>query len=608
MDDAIDYWIKQAYKYTLQHPAIKEVSKPELDENNRYHFTGNFEINLPGKFDLIGKTNKGVRKVEPVRFIFPEDFPYKSPIIFLREDFNRDFPHINPAIEAVCPCVYDGNLSELLQQPKWFDGILDQVADWLEKAAADNLINDQQGWEPMRMDSGDGSICYNREELIKKIVISSKEISNYYVLYHQFQDCIIGFSREGQDELLKVKEITLAKIYCSKVDYTCDKYIPNYIENLSDIFKLADLLKVEDFREKINKTVPILKRYNKKIIFIALAVRRPLKLINDTSNIELLNFAIEVKFHKNKLHLKSRAYSLSHLDSCNPYLLQKFSGLKKASDKIIVQLGCGSLGSKVAIHLARNGNDNFILVDNKNYSPHNNARYALVDHGFYQEKTKVVKDALDKMGITVKKTYRDVSEVVDQIKTNAIYIDSTASLSVRNLLSQTKLTGSVINTSLYNNGRLALLAAEAPDRNPRVDDLVSLVFSECLMDNRLATTFLSEQAVYMSTGQGCGSFTTIAPDSRISLSAAGIASKIQNYLSNNTPEDGELLLGFIEDNDMGITWEKINTGKVTIIPALGNEDWEVRLQPKVLSEMEMYSRDKAPNETGGAVAVCALWR
>ncbi|WP_407313664.1 Mov34/MPN/PAD-1 family protein [Desulfosporosinus sp. SB140] len=602
MDNTIRYWVRQAHRYAQEHPAIKKVSEIEILENGRYHFAVDFQINLPGKFDLIGETAKGVKKVEPVNFIFPENFPYKAPIIFLRDDFNRDFPHINPANKEVCPCIYDGSLGELLQQPKWFDGILDQVADWLEKAAADNLINEQQGWEPMRSDNCNGLICYNREELIRQLA-SSNELCND-VRFFQRKNEVFGLTIGLHDELLKEKDVTLARVYGANFNFTCDKYIPNYIENFSDLCELASLLKIEDFREKLNKTVPILKKYDKKIMFLTLAARRPYKIINDTTDIELINFVINVKLHKNKIHLKAGVSSIGHHNFCNTLLLQKFSGLEKTYEKQIVQLGCGSVGSKIAIHLARNGNNNFILVDNSFFGPHNNARYALVEFGFYQEKTKLVKDALNKMGITVSKTYGDVSEVVNQIKTNVLYIDSTASLSVRNLLIQNKLTGPVVNTSLYDNGRLALLAAEAPDRNPRVDDLISLVYSECLIDNTLRTTFLSEQAVYTSTGQGCGSFTTIAPDSRISISTAGVAARVQKYLSNDTPDNGELLLGFVEDDDMGISWKKLNTGKVTIIPARGDNDWEVRLQPKVISEMGMHSIDKAPNETGGALIGC----
>ena len=399
----------------------------------------------------------------------------------------------------------------------------------------------------------------------------------------------------------------MALIYSTEHESTCDKYIPLFIETFADLCAVAKLFKIKDFRTKIDQeVVPQLKELKKSFVFIILAVRRPINLINEPSNIQLLNFAFKVKYRKKngKMHLKSKVCSLGHHERCSPSLLRKFSGCKAANEFAIAQLGCGSLGSKLAIHLARNGNKNFFLADNKTFFPHNNARHGLVDVGNFNKKTKLVQETLVKMGIAVKQTYEDVYDAVAGIKQKALYVDSTASLSVRNLLSQVELTGQVVNTSLYNNGRLALLAVEAPDRNPRIDDLITLLYSECLRDNGLAQQFLSEQAVSISTGQGCGSYTTVIPDSRISLSAAGIASKIQDYLSNDTPDEGELLLGLVESNDMGITWKKIDSGKVIIIPARGKEDWEVRLQPKVLSEMEVCSKENIPNETGGVLIGC----
>lgn len=607
MDKSSDYWIEKAYNYADVHPSVRSVTKPELGEDGLYRFIAEFLINLPGRYDLIGKTDKGIMKVEPVLFVFADTFPYRAPKIFLRDDFNREFPHINPSIKCVSPCIYEGNLDELLQQPKWFDGILDQVTDWLEKAAEENLMNAEQGWEPMRMDDVDGFIFYSSEDLINSLGFSSA-LLNSYVLYNRVKENIFGVVVNRDAKLsFEEQEGTMALIYSTEYKSTCDKYIPNFIESFSDLCSVARLFKIKDFRNKIDQeVVPLLKKYKKSIIFIILAVRRPINLINKSSNIELLNFAVNVRYNKKngKMHLKSKVYSLGHHERCSPTLLRKFSDSKEANKIAIAQLGCGSLGSKLVIHLARNGNNNFFLVDNKYFHPHNNARHGLVNVGIFNKKTELIKETLAKMGIAVKQTYEDVCEAVADIKQKALYIDSTASLSVRNLLSQAELTGPVVNTSLYNKGRLALLAAEAPDRNPRIDDLIALLYSECLRDKQLAQQFLSEQAVFMSTGQGCGSYTTIMPDSRISLSAAGIASKIQCYLSNDTPDEGELLLGLVENNDMGITWKKIDSGKVIIIPARGEEDWEVRLQPKVLLEMEVCSKEDIPNETGGALIGC----
>ena len=66
-------------------------------------------------------------------------------------DFNRNLPHMQPwLIEGrPAPCLYEGSLTELLHE-EGLVGILNQTAIWLERAAMDNLLDPEQGWEPVR--------------------------------------------------------------------------------------------------------------------------------------------------------------------------------------------------------------------------------------------------------------------------------------------------------------------------------------------------------------------------------------------------------------------------------------------------------------------------
>lgn len=87
------------------------------------------------------------------------------------------------------------------------------------------------------------------------------------------------------------------------------------------------------------------------------------------------------------------------------------------------------------------------LVDNDIFQPHNNARHGLIYH-WLSKKNELLAWNLAQMAIAVKKTYEDVREAINNIKEKVLFIDSTASLSVRNFLSRAKLTGPVVNTSL----------------------------------------------------------------------------------------------------------------------------------------------------------------
>ena len=65
---------------------------------------------------------------------------------FLRADFPLNLPHINPHRqgELVSPCLFEGSLNELLHR-FGLDAVVDQLIDWLPKAAAGTLLDLEQG-------------------------------------------------------------------------------------------------------------------------------------------------------------------------------------------------------------------------------------------------------------------------------------------------------------------------------------------------------------------------------------------------------------------------------------------------------------------------------
>jgi len=604
MEENYKYWVEKARNYSLAHPSISSVSELLLDSNRLYSFVAQFSINLPGKFDIIGETLNGVKKIEHVEFIFPSNFPYKAPKVYLRDDFSRNFPHINPSKEKVNPCIFYGTLDELIQQPKWFDNILDQVVDWLEKAASDSLIDPKQGWEPMRTDDLDGIIIYDVHDIQNKMQASSDALLST-VKYSIINDKYFYARLVGSNEEIKDKDKTSILFYISRLGEHDSKYIPNYLKTFGDLSRYATSCGIDNFRNSVDKYVSNIRGYKKEYIFISIGIRRPFNLIQSHYDIEILNFAIKLKFNKknDKLHLKSRLFYLSHHNPSNARLLSSLSGFLDLNKLPITQIGCGSLGSKICLHLARNGNDNFILIDNDNFLPHNNARHALTYYGLFKNKAKLLEDSLSNMGLRVNAYPVDVIEAINKIKEQSIFIDSSANLSTRNLLSKINLNGNVIHTSLYDHGKLALMLIEGKNRNPRIDDLMVGLYTECLQNPGLRNQFLSDQAVYLSTGQGCGSFTTIAPDARISLSSAGMSSKIQHYINNEILEFGELYIGNIDELDMSIKWETIEYSKVLVITGSDTYDWEweARILGQVIEEMNSSALSAFPNETGGAL-------
>jgi hypothetical protein len=115
-------------------------------------------------------------------------------------------------------------------------------------------------------------------------------------------------------------------------------------------------------------------------VAVILYARRPYSLIGESSNIELVPYLTECQAPKLFPQGDNTAvYPASHRHAITATLLQKFSGEPPVSEEgQLTLVGCGSLGSKIAVHLARSGAAPAIVIDKNSMSPHNAARHALL--------------------------------------------------------------------------------------------------------------------------------------------------------------------------------------------------------------------------------------
>src|SRR5437773_7237146 len=140
-----------------RHPAVATVSESARDDDRGIlALDVTFRVNLPNAWMARGESPNGVRAEEVVRFGFSSGFPLRPPTISLRPDFDRNLPHIQPWLEEgrPVPCIVDGPLSELIHHDG-FQGVLNQTAVWLDRAALGQLIDPAHGWEPVRREELD---------------------------------------------------------------------------------------------------------------------------------------------------------------------------------------------------------------------------------------------------------------------------------------------------------------------------------------------------------------------------------------------------------------------------------------------------------------------
>lgn len=599
---ANDYLIDLARKFVNEHKSVLQIFENSINDKGLICFHFNVKVNLPSSFKSKSQTDKGVKSIENITMEFPKEFPYKAPMVYLRDDFNRNFPHINPIVDKFNPCIFEGSVDELLQQPLWIDGILDQLIDWLETSASNSLINPEQGWEPMRVDDNHGFIIYDREFLIDKHVVNKQFDSN--VFFNKTDNFLIARVNEREEKIDKFDNTIMLSFYSNVVS---DEYLPYNIKNFTDLEAFATKNNIYNFKESINRNFVELKKQDVKLLFVSFFIKRPYSVIGSDLDIEILNFTLELKQYKktNEVYSYAKVNILSGLNLSDTKLLQQFSGVKRVikETQMIMQIGCGSVGSKVALHLARNGNDNFKLIDEKYFVPNNNARHALFSLSSLNSKVELLQEAMQKIGLkNIDPVSKNIFDIENFKTTNEdIIIDSTASLSVNNYLTTKLFQGRLIHTSLYNNGTIAFVGIEGKNREVKIIDIISFMYQKCTEDNEIAKRITDTHATYQSIGQGCGSFTTVSSDATISISSAGMSNLIQSKIDNGFDNNGEFWLGLLDDNNLGMSWKKTIIQPLSLkhIKGIDNGDWEIRIFKNVLDNIKIESDKWNDLETGG---------
>lgn len=591
-----DFWLQKAHQYIKEHRAFNNIGDIYVAADGKSAcISAEISVGLPARFAPAGITEKGVRSLEPVLFRFEEQFPLKAPNIILRDDFPRIFPHINPNQQEVLPCIYEGDPSELLQQSEWMNGILNQLLDWLENAASGSLLNYSQGWEPMRNDYPAGFIIYDIYEVLDFLRDSTS--GNKEIFYENLNGTVIvdadSFLRKGKKTTLLVCQ------HPQKIIQT--KYIPNSIRTLNDLYDFARFVGITDLQNHIEKIDS--QHLDHENIIVALAIHRPCKIINSDENIEILNFVInKSKPRKNKKRVLPNCSVglLAHINNTSPKLLKKLSGSRQSIDNTspIALLGCGSLGSKIGLHLARNGNGPIFCVDHDIFLPHNNARHGLSLTARINKAEQLALSISSITGLFFEPS--KTSAIKTDFSKARIIIDTTASFAVRSFLMADKSLPPIISQGIYGGGKLGVSLIEAPEKNIRLDDLWATLYLLCLEREWLRKIIFVEQKENVSIGQGCGSYTVIMKDASLSLFAASMSLITQNFLETSLPQKGEIVLTRIQ-NDIDLFSERVETSGAYDVTSMSKKPWNVRVQGHVQERMEKQSMAAGFNETGGCL-------
>lgn len=352
---------------------------------------------------------------------------------------------------------------------------------------------------------------------------------------------------------------------------------------------------------------------------IVLLARRPCKVIGTESPLELCSYVTDISvpavFEEGG---KTTIRPAGHRDRVEPTLLRRLSGYGALEPRPWTLLGCGSLGSKIAMHLARAGLAPNVVVDKRAMSPHNAARHALVPSQKGQflwtdSKASLLAETIRGLGDNPAALAEDVIDLAATPSRGReawppntwAVVNTTASLNVREALASVgdRLRSPVIECSLFAVGRVGLVTVESAERNPDTGDLITAAYRLMAEDGQLSSLVFGSggEARRERVGESCGSFTMTMSDARVSLFAASMSETIAAMQRNSLPSAGSVAIGLVSDDGSSLVWTRHDVAQSVHIAGAGLQGWRVHLAAAVAQRIEQDIAHWPGVESGGVL-------
>lgn len=643
--------LQWAFRTLREHPHILALSVFRISSDDaRVLALFTLLTNLPGRWQ--SESPSGVRREEVITMSFGLDYPQSSPRPYLRDDFNRAHPHLQPRPPTCLPepCLVDGSPREFVQATGGINGLTDQLVLWLERASEVNLIDPAQGWEPVRRDTIDSVIIVNSEQL-RNGVTNRGGCSCYQgtvqwptavddPFYFSYADLsqrrdltrstLKSLRLSSPDEPIRIFDsLFLFAWPGSKIDGSLKidgRYSPETVNSVQTLFERAKVfgchidLKIQV--RKLRKLLHGVELHDPIPITFILAARRPCHLIGTSSEIELCPYLLLVKSGRDLLENSDTKVSpMGHRDPVSLDILSKTSG----KDPNVIRrnwalIGCGSVGSKLAMHLAREGAGPHAVVDKDYLEPHNYARHIELPiegawaQGLMRRKSTALAASLKRLCQQPLDCFIDVIQLIADHEhdflsnsSNNVMVNTTGSLVVREVLANSTWHSEngrplMVECCLMGAGQVGYLSKEGASGNPNASDVLTAFYRELIDRPSLGTTIFEAGTDLINIGQGCGSQSVIMSDAQISQHVAPFAITLSNMLDDSVNESsGQLIFQVIDSEGAGM--KSFTKPIYPVIEVFGENEHSpvARLSQSVVTTIEQQIAENPGVETGGVL-------
>lgn len=620
-----------------------------LDEK-RVRLDLNVEMPLAAKADGISST--GVRTTESATFHIPTGYPWLSPRVTLRDDFPRGFPHMlpGPKESPPRPCLVEGDPDEFFLQYGLVEygiyHLIEQLAQWLRKAAIDHLNDHDHGWEPMMRRGMSDMMVFDTHAAIKEVTRNGgyttwradflrrgdveEEVTHgaeAYITSEAERAPLANtdntlFNSKRRDAV-GIGKTVIGIVWPDKLPSggapVCDQYIPEDVATLADLRERAKMFGCERgldlFLKNLDRCWAGYSLEAPIPVGVVLCVQRPFPLVGSKSDIELLPYVFEIRPFEARKNLimhgdEAQIGPAIHYQSLTPGLLQTMSDLPDRP--VVALLGCGSVGSKLAMHAARGGQNIVAVSDAGWLRPHNLARHALGGRHATSEKAPALAQELAELKQAplvfkgdIAAALRNPAERAMVLPATAdVAINATASLSVREALTEsTKPSDRTRNVevALFGKGRLGYLLLDAQSHNPNHCDLIAEFYAT--LENPDAVKLLADPELGLAEvqiGQGCSSLTMAIDDAQISMMTAGLSKEIGRWTDEGSM-DGSFVIGMSEADSPATQWHRQTVAPFEVVAIEGSDGWQLRISRRVVDKIHHETQSFANVETGGLI-------
>lgn len=606
-------------------------------------------VDLPSRGPVDGLD---IRDVEPVMFLLHRrDHEHRAPEV--RSDRvgfpSALIPHLNPTSTGQPPslCLHRGSLDD------WFaehglPELVDRVQSWYRDAARGRLMREGDYFEHTRLVSPRGAMIFSAKELDAHVrarwteangtsgddlaVVQLSTVPETHMGWHgnvavQFDWLTYGLPGPKTKDLLRrwnklASEFAdMPKMTVAIIAWSSGQPFATYFGALPGTY--GELVSfARDVGIELRATVKAYQEggaHKLAGIPIVLGFRRPRPLIGRGSDIEWLSFLVIATDddceEDGTPKEEAKVLVLSHRDPLTVAFARDLSSVQPATtDRVI--FGCGALGSKIGMHLARTGRPPRHLVDHAALNPHHLVRHGLTAGQVGKNKAVALREeivGLFRHGGNSVEVDAHPGHVLDVLNSLASIgqgqelVDATASPGVLHTLAIAQLPPRTIvrRAEIADLGRLGVLSSEGPERNPRVDDLQFALFDEARRNAHVAAWLRRHRDEIehlrgpaleeIGLGIGCGSTTMRLRDDVVALHAAAFAHSLDSVHG----WAGELLLTHVELEPFAMRTTRIAVRPVEIVAASGEPGWIVRIAQQAMARMQELLRAGRRSERGG---------